>query len=184
MIAGHPYLMLDMGRAGRRPPVPRHGVEALWGGSTPLDPRYLTAYMRDVSVITDADYRRLHPPRALTSFPTDLANPDLQYSGIYEDGWASERAYAILGGGPAANLVVEGDVPQGGGGRLDVLLDGRSIAVEMLEPGSFTVRVAAPASRAPRRVDMRFSSAPPLPEPDGRPAAAHLRYVGFESSRG
>lgn len=184
MIAGHPYLMLDMGRAGRRPTVPRHGVEALWGGSIPLDPRYLTAYMRDVSVITDADYRRLHPPRALTSFPRDLANPDLQYSGIYEDGWVSEHAYAILGGGPAADLVVEGDVPQGAGGRLDVLLDGRSIAVEVLKPGKFTVRVAAPASQAPRRVELRFSSAPQLPEPDGRPAAAFLRYVGFESGRG
>ena len=177
--------MLDMGRDGRLNPARRTGLQAAYGPRVPLDPRYLTAYVRDISLLSDAEYARLQPPAALRSFPVDLANRDLQYSGIYEDGWVGERAYAVLAGGPDADLVVQGNPRRTrAGAHLVVALDGRIVGRRALAAGPFTLRVPAPASRAPRRVELRFDAVGPLSGADPRPASAHLSFLGFAPRTG
>jgi hypothetical protein len=180
VIAGQPYLLLDMGRAGKLQPDFRSGLSSLWGRSVPLDPRILTAYVRDVSLVSEKQYRRLRPPAVLPSFPKALANPNLEYSGIYEDGWVGDDAYAVLAGGRPADLVVRAEIPPAPRGqRLRVLVNGREVATRAVAPGRLSLKVPVPASRLPRRIELRWASAPRLPEPDGRPAAAFLQFLGF-----
>jgi hypothetical protein len=179
---GQSYVLLDMGGDSKRIPDRRPGLEGLYGRSVPVDPRYLTSFVRDISLVTDAQYRRLHPLSVLRSFPRALANPNLEYSGIYEDGWAAEDSYAVLAGGGAADLLVRAEVPPAPGGqRLRLLVNGQQVAARAIAPGHLELRVSLPASRSPRRVELRWAAAPRLPAPDGRPAAALIKFLGIVS---
>jgi hypothetical protein len=179
MIGGQPYVLLDMEATPQEPPTPRTGVQALYGRSVPLDIRFLTSYVRDVSMVSAQQYHQLHPPAALSQFPADLANPNLQYSGLYEDGWMGADAYAVLAGGGPAELVIRGEVPAGAGKHLTALVNGRSVFARAIIPGALNVRIHVPASAASRRVELRFAATIHLAAPDLRPAAAHLSYLGF-----
>jgi hypothetical protein len=179
VIDGVSYVLIDTGEEGIRFDSPRSGLDGLYGGSVPLDPRLLTSYVRNVSLISATEYARLHAPLALDRFPADLANENLAYSGIYEDGWVGEDSYAVLGGGPAANLVLRADVPAGAGKHLTVLVDGHSISSIAALPGPLNLSVPVPASSSSRRVELRFAASVQLEAPDLRPASAHLTFLGF-----
>jgi hypothetical protein len=177
-IAGQSYVMLDMGIDGRPPHVPRPGLLGVYGRGSAIDPRYVTSYVRDVSIVTDSEYGRLQAPLALRAFPQALGHRDLEYSGLYEDGWVAERAYAMLAPGPAADVVVKGETFGGAARSVTVLVDGRFLTRRRVS-GAFELRVRGPASSRRRRVELRFSSVSLLPSPDGRPAAARLSFLGF-----
>jgi hypothetical protein len=179
MIAGQPYLLLDMGVAGRELPFARSGVQALYARHLPTDVRFLTSYVRDVSLVSAQQYERLRPPTEVSRFPADLANPNLQYSGLYEDGWMGADAYVVLAGGGPNELALQGEVPAGAGRRLTVSLDGRPLLSRAIAAGPLDVRVTLPASAAPRHVELHFAATIHLPAPDLRPAAAHLTYLGL-----
>jgi hypothetical protein len=178
MIDGQPYLLLDMGVNGRQTPVPRVGVEGLYGTGIELDPRFLTSYVRNVSLVSGAQYRRLKAPSVLQHFPADLGNPDLEYSGIYEDGWVGGDSYVFLAGGDAADLVVRAKVRSISGQRLVVFVDGRRVAAINVKPGALDLRVPVPASDSRRKVELRWARSPRLQAPDLRPAAALLSFLG------
>jgi hypothetical protein len=179
IIAGAPYVLVDMGVNGRLPATHRSGVQDIYGRSVPTDPRYLTGYVRDISLVSAAQYANLHPPLALRNFPGDLHNPDLEYSGLYEDGWMGSEGYVTLAGGPAADLVVQGQIPAGAGKHVELLVNGRQVASVALVPGPLYVRAAVPASSTRRRVELRFAASIRLKAPDLRPASALLSFVGF-----
>jgi hypothetical protein len=179
IIDGRPYLLLDMGVPARIHYDHRHGLDAIFGTSIPIDTRRLTSYVRDISLISAQQYARLRPPSSISAFPTDLANPDLQYSGVYEDGWISKDSYFVLAGGTRASLVVRATIPPGATGQLEILLNGRRVTTMAADPGALAVNLPVPASSTPRRVDLRFTRAIRLPAPDLRPAAALLTFVGF-----
>jgi hypothetical protein len=179
VIDGAPYLALDAGEEGIRFRSKRSGLYGLYGGSVPLDPRVLTSYVRNISLVSATEYGQLRPPLALSNFPADLANEGLEYSGIYEDGWVGEDCYAMLAGGPAADLLLQADVPAGAGKGVKVLLNGRVIASSVGAPGLLSVRVRVPASSVRRRVELRFAGSIKLQPPDNRPGSAHLSFLGF-----
>jgi hypothetical protein len=181
MIDGEPYVLVDMGVDGRQQPVPISGIENLYGRGVALDPRYLTAYVRDVSLVSDAQYDALRAPAALRNFPADLGNPDLEYSGIYEDGWVGDDAYAFLGAGPAADLVVRAEVPQMVKQRLTVLVDGRPVSSVGAKPGMLDLRIPVRAASTRRKVELRWARTVPLKPPDFRPVAARLEYLGLRA---
>lgn len=179
IVNGRPYIVFDMGRRGELPVVPRPGVTALWGKSVLLDPRRLTSYVRDVSVVSDADYRQLRAPRRVERFPADLGHTGLEYSGIYEDGWVGARSYAMLAGGRRGTLVVRAEVlPQAPGQRLEVLVDGRTVYSARVAAGALSVRAPVPTTQARRRVELIWSREVRLSAQDARRASALLRYVG------
>jgi hypothetical protein len=180
IINGRPYIMLDMGRKGEYPLVPRPGLTDLWKKSASLDPRAITSYVRDVSLISADNYDRLRAPSAIRSFPANLANPNLEYSGIYEDGWIGQTSYAKLSGGPAGHLVVRAlVVPRSQGQRLRVIVNGRSVLSRTMKPGLLNVDVAIPPSARRRMVELRWAGATRLAAPDTRSAAAHLTFLGI-----
>jgi hypothetical protein len=182
VIGGQRFILLDLGRAGRLPSIPRPGVEGLYGRSVHLDPRYITAYLRDLSVVPAAEYGRLRPPTQIAHFPADLANPALMYSGIYEQGYVGDDSYATLAGGGDARLDIQGTAlaashPR----RLEVKLNGRQILSKQIDPGPLNLEVPVPKSRSPRTVELIWN--PETASTAGSPdLPAQLRYLGFRRS--
>lgn len=191
-IAGRSFLALDMGMDGLPFPEERSGLMRLYGSAIAVDPRRLVAFARDISLLSEHDYARLSPPSSLRSFPRDLAHPDLEYFGIYEDGWTSEQAsFTLTQPSNTSSLLLRASVPNITANfqtQLTVLLDGIPIARRTLSPGPVDLRVPlSPGLRSPaparRRVDLRFAAPQRLPAPDRRPAAALLSFLGFDEPR-
>jgi hypothetical protein len=113
VVGGRPYVALDMGVDGSPFPDRRSvGLMRLYGRDIALDGRRLVAFTRDVSLVSEAEYRARRTLPALRAFPADLANPDVEYSGLYEDRWVSEAAsVSLAAGGSPSMLVVRGTVP-------------------------------------------------------------------------
>jgi hypothetical protein len=185
VIGGRPYVALDLGVDGALFPDRRTGAMTLFGGDIPKDVRRVVAFGRDVSLVSEEEYGALRAPSALREFPRDLADPDAEYSGLYEDGWIAEEAYAFLRRPRARSaLVVRGVVPAIGDGAFStecvVLVEGQEVARRRLGPGDFTIEVPAVMAPERARIDLRFSRVQRLPSPDNRPVAALLRFIGFE----
>jgi hypothetical protein len=181
-IGGRSYILLDMAKAGAFQTVARPGLTGLWGTSVPLDPRLLTSYVRDVSLVSPAAYAKIERPSAIAAFPHALGDSGLEYSGIFEDGWVGSEAYAVLAGGPPTRLIVDAQVLSAGQ-RLTVLVNGRVRARRATAPGADRLTIAIPATTKPRRIDLRWSGATRLAPPDGRTVAARLVFLGVEQAR-
>jgi hypothetical protein len=185
IVDGVPLIEVDMGTNGSRFKDKRTGLLAIFGKQYRLDPRRLVGYVRDVSLISEDEYRRTTPPAAIASFPRGLRDRDLEFSGIYEDGWASERATATLSAprGGSGAFVVRGSLP-GLPGVTDsvvhVRIDGAEAAAQPIAPGEFEVRANARRDGARHRVELTFDRAFTLPSGDGRVASALLSYLGYE----
>jgi len=69
-----------------------------YGVDYALDDRRLVGFTRDISVLTDEQYRSVPRPTKISVFPGDLLNnKGLEYSGVYEDGWMGRDAYFKMG---------------------------------------------------------------------------------------
>jgi hypothetical protein len=179
-------LEIDFNTDAIRAPNKLTGVEAAWGTSLPRDRRVLTGELRDLSVISEAEYAAFRPPEKLVRFPEDLAHPHIEYSGVYEDGWVN-KAFKVRLTQPAAGgeLAFRGQIPiapgtEGFRTELSVLIDGRPAHSRTLGPGDFEVRVPAGAGTGPRWVECRFSDSFALPGGDERAVAARVTGIGFE----
>ncbi len=184
-IDGEQYLMVDMGGQPIRFPNEKPGLMAWYGRPIRLDGRFLVGFLRDISIITEEEFQAIKRPAALQRFPEDLANPGLEYSGIYEDGWASEDSFAILQApATASRLRVTGSVPRIAARNGDVILklivDGTEVAHSHLAEEDFTLEADAPPQGLPHRVEVRASGAERLPAPDSRPVTFLIRYFGFD----
>jgi hypothetical protein len=180
IIGGQSYILLDMGRRGRLPLVRRPRAAGLWGKSAVLDPRSLTSYVRDVSLVGAREYRDLRPPLAIQSFPDDLRNGNLEYSGIYEDGWVGRKSYARLACGSPGRLVIRALVPaRQEGQRLRVLVNGRLIESRSVMPGSLDLDMPLSACIGSRRVELRWAAVTRLGASDQRTTAVRLTFLGI-----
>lgn len=211
VIGGLSYVALDLGEDGKQFPTPRTGLMNLYGTDVSTDRRKLVGFVRDVSVISEEQYRAMALPTRLEHFGCkwyqlaahDLRKPDVEYSGLYEDGWVAEHAYARLAEpGEACQIVARGV----GGPQADpatqrwgeLLVDGVVAARSRVVPGLYfeltapmpppvtptgTARAAAPEAGStgrPRCVELRFSQVERLQAPDNRPVAARMEYIGFK----
>jgi hypothetical protein len=185
-ISGRHFVCLDLGADGTHFPFRRTGLNKLYNSGINPDRRPVTAFGRDFSLLTEDEYARMEPPAALADFPRDLANPDLEYSGLYEDGYVGETAVCKLRRPTSASrLVIKGhttpavhakDAPQ----ELVIRVDGVEVGRKQLAPGAFEVSCAVAPVVGTQEVELQFSRARSLSEADRRPAAARLTYLGFE----
>ena len=183
-IEGGGYVSLDMGTWGRIFPDQRSFIMSLWGRQYPADNRRIVGFCRNISLISDDQYLAMQPPRAIQSFPRDLHNKSLQYSGVYEDGWVAESSDIVLQQDAGnMHLVVSALVPVLPGRRaaswVAVLVDGQEVERKPLVSSDVGFVLSIPG-RGPRRIGLRFDKAVNLPSPDGRPISAQLRYAGFQ----
>ena len=150
-------------------------LETAWGNSLPRDLRLIATHLRVVSILSEEEYAAFRPPEKIEKFPDDLTRPDLEYSGMYEEGWAGkEFKVRLTQHAPERELVFRGQIPRLPGHEqfkteLTVLIDGHPVHKRALAPGDFEVRFPAGAETGPRWIEFRFSDALVLPSPDGPP---------------
>ncbi len=187
-IDGQAYLALDVLSPAIRFPDRRRGLMSLYGSQIPLDPRQLSGFVRQISYLSPEEFAALVPPHCISSFPKDLANPALGYSGIYEDGWVAEESYFDLTKGGSEMLRVAGMVPKlpanQKGNRIRILLDGKPVLEEDLKLGSFDLSAREASEPGVHEIRILFASATGLSALDRRPAAAQLSFVGYTNSGG
>jgi hypothetical protein len=194
VLGGRSFVGLDL----RQDAVPfreeRNGLMRLYGRDVSLDRRMLVCFSRDISMVSQRHYASMVPPASIGKFPRDLENQALEYSGIYEDGWASDRAWCRLSQPWDADaVVVRGSVPHltdlSFQTELTVLVDGREAARKTVGLQGFEIRAPLPkdlgpadgAGQARRRVELVFSKLQNLPRGDQRPVSCMITHLGFGS---
>ena len=181
------YLVLDLGKDGEPVGLDRKGLMQLYGKQILSNREYPILLARDISVIDESFYKALDVPTHIMSFPQDLQNPALEYSGLYEDGWVGDQAYIVLKQASGAHtLLIEGEVPALNDDKyqttLQVVLDGQEIERQILKVGHFSVKINVDVSKDQRhRVELRFSNLRTMPDKQERPVTALLQYVGFKN---
>jgi hypothetical protein len=183
-IGGGDYVALDMGSWGNTFPDHRSFIMSLWGRQYVADNRRIVGFCRDISLISEDQYLAMQTPHAIQSFPEDLKNKNLEYSGIYEDGWVAELSEMVLRQDDGdSHLVVSVLVPAFPGRRVAswaaLLVDGREVERKQVDSSAVGFDVLVPG-QGRRRIALRFDQAVSLPSPDSRPVSAQLRYVGFQ----
>ena len=183
VIGGAEYIGLDMGSWGWTFPSRRSRILSLYGTDIREDMRKIVGFVRDISVISETDYLALEAPASIHSFPRDLGDKNLEYCGIYEDGWVGESSYVMLNQPVDSHeLSVSLTVPILKGrlasSAVVLTLDGREIARSPINSG--LVSFSAPVQGSGRRrIELRFDRADNLGAPDNRPVSAQITYVGF-----
>jgi hypothetical protein len=140
------YLTVDFGREGRPFTTQKTGLMRLYGVAKNLDNRRLVGDTRDISLLTEEQYRALTRPTMISRFPDDLYRyPGLEYSGLSEDGWIAGEAYVKLGPShPGQTLVFRGLIPAvpkfaNHGVDLSLLINGTLSGTVHLMPGEFSL---------------------------------------------
>lgn len=124
-------------------------------------------------------------PSRLDRFPADLANPGLELSGVYEDGWVGGTASLTLQqptGGRV--LVVRGMVPKIGEAdfhsEVEIRIDDNSVVHQSLGTGVFLLSTPVRDGAGKRRITIAMNPVQQLPDGDGRMVGARLQSIGFE----
>ena len=178
------YLGLDMGTWGQRFSQARSWIMGLWGTDVRNDSRRITGFARDISLISNEQYAALNPPQAIQKFPHDLANKDLEYCGIYEEGWIGESSYAILKNPEdSGSLVVSLQISNIDGrpvsSSIQLLLDGQEVGRTSPENGAAGFQIPV-KQKGKHRVELRFDRSISMPAPDFRPISGKILYMGFK----
>lgn len=184
-INGNYYLQIDMSREGIKFNRSISWLMNLYGKNIPGDYRRISTFGRNISAISEADYRAILAPSSLSEFPNDLMSSNFEYSGIYEDGWISENSFFDLAAKNKRNLIISGFVPlisnKNFQTTLQVNVNGVLVSDSKLSIGDFKVKISTIPSAQIQRVELKFSSSQKLPGADGRITAAKISYIGFSN---
>lgn len=184
-IDGRYYVAIDMGVEGQTFSPQREGLLRWFGTSISLDPRQITGFVRDISAIGDDQYNQLAAPASVARFPQGLADKNLEYGGIYEDGWVGKESFLKLGRrANGSELVVRLMVPEleKKASSLRILVDGNPVVCAALHTGENEIRTILEHGPARQQIDLRFDSETPLPGSDRRLVSARLEFVGFSGN--
>jgi hypothetical protein len=181
------YIDLDMGREGKTIDAPRAGLMRMYGADVLLDIRWITGFARDISYISEEEYNHMQSPTGIWSFPDGLLPQDLEYSGVYEDGWVSEDStYTFTQTPDRRELVISGFIPRVADAKAPteavLTVDGEEASRRTFPLGDFEWRVPAIYKQGRRQIGLKFSNLQHLPGADGRPVSAKLRSIGFEGA--
>jgi hypothetical protein len=181
------YFALDFGTLGSYFPSHKTGLLRMFNTDIPLDNRQLVGFARDMAVVTESQYANIKRPTSITSWPAGLlSNPNLEFSGIYEDGWISNQAFVVLGKAKSGDqLQITGQIPglprfAASGDELRVLLNGKCIYQRHLKPGNFEVANTFAADSAENRLEFFFDRMDQLPAGDDRPVSAQIFQIAIK----
>ncbi len=181
------YIMVDFGEQALPIDKSKTGLMRLYGLKFNLDDRRLVGFTRDISVITEDQYKKLVRPSRISSFPDDLAaNPGLEYSGLYEDGWMAEDAFFKMAPShPGQVLYFKGYVPDTENFRtkgLDVTvsINGKPTEIVRLKAGQFTLTRLIKEAADVTSITLHFSSAEVYDtHRDKRPVSAFVQEISI-----
>lgn len=182
---GEHLIGIDLGQDGVRFRKHLSGLMRWFGSDIAIDPRPLVVFGRDVSIVSDADYRRWSAPSWIVDMPHALEDPHLAFSGIYEDaGWVSDDAELTLQSDATTQRVrVEGLVP-----RVDsddfattatLSVDGVQRVRTKVPVGTFTLEAPVKLPPGKHLVRLTFSRGQRFPDPDDRIVGARVDAIGF-----
>ena len=184
---GRSYFAVDLGLDGILFPNRKAGLMRLFNIQIPYDPRRVVGFARDISLIDEPEYTSLARPKAINSWPKGLLDhAGLEYSGIYEDGWVSSRAFLVLGKNMnGERLSVEASMPalskfRKTGNDLRVFLNGDLIYANRVKPGIFRIERVLKKDASQNRIDFIFGDMDKLPPGDDRPVAAQLLKISVQ----
>ena len=177
IFEGLSYLALDLGEEPQMIKKEVTGLMRLYGLKYNLDDRRLDGFTRDISVVTEEQYRNLKRPARISKLPDDIYNnPGLEYSGLFEDGWLGDRASICLAGGKKGDIVTfKGEIPdlpafRDGGLVLTMTINGKEPEPTVLHPGTFTINRFVSEDSDVTRIELQFNKA----ETYGKIDARHL----------
>ena len=184
IINGKYFIQLHLDSPAKKFPYHPVGLNLLYGRKISFDSRKITTFGKAISLVQN---KTTIAPSFLATFPGDLENQNLYYSGLYEDGWFSDHSYAYLTKPKKTNkLVIKGNipgeiVPQGYATDLTILLNGKVIKRQHLGSGKFDIEADTNTSgeNQTAKVETIFSKTFNLPKPDGRPIGGQVNYIGF-----
>ncbi len=186
MFEQQAYLTIDF--ADKAAPISKRktGLMQLWGSKFNLDDRRLVGFTRDISLITEEQYRQLERPTKIGQFPDDLSRyPGLEYSGIFEDGWVGpESFFKLAGSHPGQVLTFKGYVPDTEAYRtrgldLTISLNDYPTEVVNLRSGEFTLTRLIREPAAITTVRLSFSGSMPYGEHDTRHLSAFIHELSL-----
>jgi hypothetical protein len=163
-------------------------LSKLYGSQVNLDSRKISSFVSDLSLVDPASSLPRNLPSHVGSFPRDLQNSELNYSGAYEDGWMSPSFYFDLKSKGSDIVNISGFVPLVGTNKsfkstVTAYINGVAAKNFTLGIGNFNQDIRSKVKLVPgtvSRVEFRFKDAQILPEPDGRPASIFLTNLGFK----
>ena len=163
---GQAYIMVDFGDMAEVINKPKTGLMRWYGLKFALDDRRLVGFTRDISVMTDEQYRSVPRPTKISHFPGDLLNnKGLEYSGIYEDGWTGREAYFKLGASHTGQLLYfKGYIPdiprfRKTGVDATISINDKPTEVVNLKAGKFTLTRLIKETSDITSISLRFSDA-------------------------
>jgi hypothetical protein len=185
---GAAYVALDFAEQPAPFPIHRSGLAALYNNWLPMDYRRLVGFARDISALSPAQRDALRRPTRVGDFPGDLANATgLEFSGLYEDGWASPDAEIGLGASTAGQSVrVKGMIPE-----LPGTLPGQTMTASVnggpewvfpAVPGRFDWLLPIGRPGVHTDLTLQFSGNAVLPERDQRPVGAKIELIEIVSN--
>lgn len=179
-----PYLALDLARPPMWIGLPNSGLQGIYNRTLSVDTRLGIGYCRDISLVSEADYAARPQLREVRRFPADLVGPAaVEYSGLYEDGWVSDHAFAVLGPvNPGDQITVRAMLPLIPGTaptsmQVELLADGVSLLTQKVAPGHFTLEAPLPQAGPQVKIALRFDRTEILPAPDNRPVTVLLESL-------
>ncbi len=185
-LDGRAYVALDFKEPSIAFPNDKHGLMRLYNVDFPVDSRRSVGFSRNISAISEPEYEALPRPTHINSFPGELLDPNLEYSGIYEDGWISDQSFVKLGPSrKGETLALSGVVPglgvlATGQQSLSVQINQGPVHTQILRPGSFKVAVPIDNPAPVTEIHMRFSLRTALPGDDGRYVSALIKSVALQ----
>ncbi len=185
VFEGLSYLALDLSEEPKMIKKEVTGLMRLYGLKYNLDDRRLDGFTRDISIVTEEQYRHLKRPTRISTLPGDIYdNPGLEYSGLFEDGWLGDRAYVCLAGAKKGDIVTfKGEIPdlpafRDGGVVLMMTINGQEPEPTLLHPGTFTINHFVAEDCDVTRIELQFNKA----ETYGKIDARHLTALVNELS--
>jgi hypothetical protein len=184
---GQAYITIDFGDTAHVIVKNKTGLMRWYGVDYALDDRRLVGFTRDISVLTDEQYRSVPRPTKISVFPDDLLNnKGLEYSGVYEDGWTGRDAYFKFGPSHTGQvLYFKGFIPdiprfQKEGVDATISINEKPTEVVNLKAGKFTLTRLIKDASDITSISLHFSDAQVYDnDKDKREVSAYVNEISI-----
>lgn len=180
ILKGHSYILVDFGIAPFTFADHKSWLMRFYGRNVHLDPRPLAGFVRNISAVSRRGLGKA--PAVLTSFPKDLVDSTVSYSGIYEDGWIDRAAMVILREPRDSKLFcLSADAPVRDA-IISVAIDGKAFAATRSDGKTIEIIRRMSADGKAHVLRITSTGEKPTSAQDGRNISIRLHTIGFTTS--